>query len=321
MKTLDDARKVTPAELTTMTEPQVDEHFAAVGDEYYRLSRKLRSAETQARRAVGDKQIHGVGWKMSWSEAEKLIASATYADAVRAREYRAEVQKEIRDLDDTVWAKLTAEFDRRGGWTRAFLVTDGHVHKTRQCSTCNKGEYPTEFSWMIDYSGKTEAEIVEAADERACTVCYPSAPVAKKVGKPDLSKSKMFTPEEKERAAAREEAARKKAEKAAKAALNAITQPNGEPLRNEVGKDGVQTRSGNLVRTLTTARIELKSELYYKFLWGDERGERERNARHLARAVAWKIAGLPVGTEPTEEQVTAVLEEFRAKAKKDYDKG
>lgn len=42
------------------------------------------------------------------------------------------------------------------------------------CSTC----FPTtQFGWVTEFSGKDEAEIVAAAGEGACTVCYPSAPV------------------------------------------------------------------------------------------------------------------------------------------------
>jgi hypothetical protein len=71
------------------------------------------------------------------------------------------------------------EFDRRGGWTRFFLVQNngGHIHSTRACVTCNKGEYPTRFGWLPELSGQTEAEAVAAHGAILCTVCYPSAPV------------------------------------------------------------------------------------------------------------------------------------------------
>ena len=87
-------------------------------------------------------------------------------------------------------APLNAEFTRRGGWTRAFLVQNagGHVHSSMHCSTC----FPTtQFSWMTTYSGRAETAIVEDAGERACTVCYPSAPVSV-LSRP----TKMFGPDE-----------------------------------------------------------------------------------------------------------------------------
>lgn len=97
------------------------------------------------------------------------------------------------------------EYQRRGGWTRAFLVSNngGHVHSSMACSTC----FPTtQFHWLPEYSGKPEAEIVEDAGERACTVCYPSAPV-------DVLRrpTKIFSEDEKKAQQAREERASKKA--------------------------------------------------------------------------------------------------------------
>lgn len=81
---------------------------------------------------------------------------------------------------------FNAEYASRP-WTRAWIVTssEGHVHNTMDCSTCNKvylkqdGTYsdPTEFGWLPQVSGLDEAEIVDLAGEAACTVCYPSAPV------------------------------------------------------------------------------------------------------------------------------------------------
>lgn len=72
-------------------------------------------------------------------------------------------------------APYEAEYAARP-WTRAFLCTasNGHVHKDRNCSTTR---IRTQYAWMIDYSGKNEAEIVADAGCIACTVCFPSAPV------------------------------------------------------------------------------------------------------------------------------------------------
>jgi hypothetical protein len=72
-------------------------------------------------------------------------------------------------------AELDAEYDRRP-WSRFFLVTssDGHIHSSMFCSTCRAG---TEFGWLPELSGKTEAEAVKAHGPLLCTVCYPSAPV------------------------------------------------------------------------------------------------------------------------------------------------
>lgn len=109
------------------------------------------------------------------------------------------------------------EFDRRGGWTRAFLVqnTGGHVHASMSCSTC----YPTtRYAWLTDYSGKDEDQIVYAAGELACTTCYPSAPteVLTRVGE-------IRRPTDLEREQRAAEKATKNAQRAAAAVLDPTT--------------------------------------------------------------------------------------------------
>jgi hypothetical protein len=79
-------------------------------------------------------------------------------------------------------AELDAEYDRRQ-WSRFFLVTssnDGHVHSSMSCPTCR---VDTEFGWLPELSGKTEAEAVKAHGPLLCTVCYPSAPVEWTIGR------------------------------------------------------------------------------------------------------------------------------------------
>jgi hypothetical protein len=78
------------------------------------------------------------------------------------------------------------EFDRRGGWSRFWLVTNngGHIHSSMHCSTCRP---TTEFAWLPEVSGKTEAEAVAEHGAILCTVCFPSAPVEWTQGKQDDS--------------------------------------------------------------------------------------------------------------------------------------
>ena len=132
-------------------------------------------------------------------DAERLLkANAAYEEAVGI--YRATVAKT---------APYDAEFARRGGWTRAFLVnnSNGHVHSSMGCSTC----FPTtSYCWLPEVSGHDETEIVEKAGERACTVCYPSAPV-EVLSRP----TQFFTPDEVAKAAARVAREEKRAAKEA----------------------------------------------------------------------------------------------------------
>ncbi len=91
-----------------------------------------------------------------------------YAD--RARELREATLAER----DEAQAPFLAEWNARGGWTRAYLVPDGHIHRTTACHTLHP---TTLISWLPEQSGLSEDEIVEAAGVHACTVCYPTAPV------------------------------------------------------------------------------------------------------------------------------------------------
>lgn len=99
-------------------------------------------------------------------------------DPVKAKFYEEQAEQQRAKAQDLAGriAPLEAEYVRRGGWTRAFLVQNngGHVHSSTRCSSCYAS---TRYAWLTDYSGKSEEEIVWAAGELACTICYPSAPV------------------------------------------------------------------------------------------------------------------------------------------------
>jgi hypothetical protein len=75
-----------------------------------------------------------------------------------------------------------AEWQRRGGWTRFFQVPGGHVHSSMACQTCNRMGKRTQFGWLPEWSGRSEAEALAAlvtasAKTILCTVCFPNAPV------------------------------------------------------------------------------------------------------------------------------------------------
>jgi hypothetical protein len=79
-------------------------------------------------------------------------------------------------------AKLEAvpfenEWDRRGGWTRYYLVKngDGHFHRDTSCSTCFT---TTVFGILPQTSGLDDNELVAMVGMDACTVCFPNAPAS-----------------------------------------------------------------------------------------------------------------------------------------------
>ena len=141
-----------------------------------------------------------------------LLESAKHAYTDRRRdELKAQAEALLPEIEklDAELRPLEAQYT---GWTRAFVVPEGHVHRSMNCSTC----YPTTaFGWVTDMSGSTEAEIIEAAGSRACTVCYPNAPV-------DAPAGRIFHATEVAAQAAREERAAKKAAADAKKAANAF---------------------------------------------------------------------------------------------------
>jgi len=147
--------------------------------------------------------------KKAWTYEHR---NPTYSAQLKeqADGYKAQAEALLAEM-----APMDDEYVRRGRWTRAFVVADGHVHSSMDCSTCNNGQYPTEFGWVTEFSGKTEAEVVEAAGSRACTVCYPTAPV-------DAPAGRIFHATEIAAQAAREEREAKRAAAAAKKAANAF---------------------------------------------------------------------------------------------------
>jgi hypothetical protein len=73
------------------------------------------------------------------------------------------------------------EYDRRP-WARYWLVvsSDGHIHRSCHCSTCNKGKNRTRFALAAYLSGKPVEEAVADLGPALCSVCFPDAPVESK---------------------------------------------------------------------------------------------------------------------------------------------
>lgn len=178
---------LTPAEIDTL-----------LSDIYRRAARPQTRAQ-QSAKAATDARYPRYGRP----DAERAARLDEQADryAAEAREILAEC------------APYDAEYDARGGWTRAFIVADGHVHSSMSCHTCY---VTTQFGWLPQVSGQTEAEIVEQAGEGACTICYPTAPVVAK------GTRTLFTEDEIAKAARRVVREAAAAAKAAKKAENAL---------------------------------------------------------------------------------------------------
>lgn len=167
----------TPA-LSTLTPVEIDTILAEIWGRINIVESQIMAANDRARQAR--KAV-----KQGLSYYQDVIDAAE-ASIPPLREKLVPLRAEAKPYED--------EYNRRP-WTRAFLVSNsnGHVHSSMNCGTCF---ITTRYAWMIDYSGKDEAEIVEAAGCMACTVCYPSAPL-EGLARP----TKMFaSPEDKAKA-------------------------------------------------------------------------------------------------------------------------
>lgn len=222
-----------PDSLATMEPSDIDTQLAEL---HYQVFKLDTEAAGQAKRIQLYQRTLEPGQFEKWVGPAQEKLDEAYAAADTTRE-------QMRPLE--------AEFDRRGGWSRAFLVTGGHLHNTMSCSTCNRMGQPTRFAWMPQFSGADEDEMVDAAADRCCTVCFPSAPV-------DVLQrpSALLTPDEEEAARARAEREAVRSQKAEEKAAKSIANPDGSELR-EPG------RYGQVVRTLATAERELTDALVF----------------------------------------------------------
>ena len=130
---------------------------------------------------------------------------------------------------------LQVEYNRRP-WNRYYLVrnANGHVHRGMDCTTCFRD---TEYGWLVDLADCDEDAMIAEWGERACTVCFPSAPTNPLYNRPARV----------DREAQEARAAEKAAKDAAKAE-KAITDVDGSPLKDS---------HGYALKTKVAARNEL----------------------------------------------------------------
>jgi len=168
----------TTTPLAEQTPVEIDTELARLNGEIAKAEDAISRAVDRAHRTVGDTKNRFGGWEQDHEEVMRNLWRSAAQGSSRADDVIDDLATARTALQDRLREAgvLDNEFARRGGWTRAFLVaqSNGHVHKDRFCSTCFAG---TQYYWVTDLSGADEDEIVAKAGERACTVCYPSAPV------------------------------------------------------------------------------------------------------------------------------------------------
>lgn len=220
---------ITANPYATYTPIDVDTKLASIYDEYYQSQTELVPLANQIKSA--EKRLNT---KSAWYREADVPRINKTIESLNSK------VEAVREQGKAILKKTEpyeAEYRRRGGWTRAFLVDNagGHVHKSRNCSTCYS---TTQFVWLPDQSGKKESEIVEAAGKSACTECYPTAPV-EVLNRPSQIRNPLKAAAQDERAAAR-------AAKAAADAEKAITDVDGSVLK---------TRLDGSIKTARAAEI------------------------------------------------------------------
>lgn len=117
---------------------------------------------------------------------------------------------------------LESEYERRGRWTRYFVVdnNNGHLHTHTRCQNTYE---TTEWVWMPGMSGMTYAEAVAEGGKLSCLSCFPGFREEIEAGR----EPRFETPRMKKTREEREALAAKKAhDKATKG----ITNPDGSTL-------------------------------------------------------------------------------------------
>lgn len=238
-------------DLTTATPIEIDTQLAEIWGRFYESYYQVERAAQQ----------------LKYLRADNYRACQRGTEAeIDAAEDRVQAARDAANLILVETLPFNVEFDRRGGWTRAYLVdnTGGHVHSSRNCSSC----FPlTRFHWVTELSGSDESAIIEAAGETACTLCYPSAPV-------DVL-SRPTTIDSPRRRAQAEVAAEKAARAVAKAA-KAISNSNGTSLYGNYG----------ILATERAAQIELVDLIVSHKLYGYQ--EHFQTQQRIVAALAHK---------------------------------
>jgi hypothetical protein len=278
------------ATLTEATEFQqfaveIDTEIADLNAQLNRLDYQIVDAEAAVIRAAGGTKSWGTGWDISFLDARDIVAASDSSGFLLTNHNNLVVERDA--LCQRRWdlSRVHGEHE----WSRFFLVTNsnGHIHSSTSCSTCFA---TTEYVWLTDLSGRTEAETVEAYGEILCSVCFPSAPVAWTNGESNEVK----------RNRAEREAA--KAERAAKKVAKALIPEDPEGGYVAAGRERLKTTAS--AKQWLTCWAE--TERFY--------GQHVSYPVSDAEAIAALLIGRPGVKETTVEEVLAAARKRAAKA-------
>lgn len=311
----DAAAEIAKRDLTKWEPVSIDDELARLYGEAYKAAAEMKAAEDHlasvAHRAAGRRSwdTRGIRWAQIRTEVDALIAKHD-TDPDQHTEAAVKAVRDVHDLTDNYQAIVDArdpyekEYNRRGGWTRAFLVVSsagGHVHREMSCGTCRPS---TQFNWVTEFSDKSESEIVEAAGERACTQCFPSAPV-EVLNRP----TRIFSEEERDQHAAREQRASAAQEKKAKQIANALT-PDGSEFKVEYTRNGYPGRERFKTEATATSWV-VSNIVWYRYSESTMDASMHEANEKIIAAIAEKH------DKPIDEVRADIEKKVKAKAKRD----
>jgi hypothetical protein len=291
--------------LTTATPVEIDTVLAELFLAQQDAEKKVTAALKSVRQALGHRQTR-VGRYAEWptTPAEALDEIRAKGDEYlgmgrTASEVVGRYDAALKVLTDNraAQAPLHAEFNRRGGWTRLYEVSGGHIHRDDRCSTLHRGKERTPLTWLVDLAGTdlkvAIAELAQAAHV-FCSVCIPDAPVAATPAAPKPTA---------------EQVAARKAEAARQARINdekLIADVDGEVLKVD----------GDTLKTVRTAEMKAVDLLWWSghrlHNYGATNAEYEAGARKIAAALAHKR-----GTTVADELATITAKAVK-KIRKDF---
>jgi hypothetical protein len=127
------------------------------------------------------------GARLIWEDA-KAIAEEALANGSQCSNNSCTASRAYLDTESNYNAQAQAAFlivreadaqwEARQ-WNRFFLVasSNGHIHSSTNCHTCNKGKSATQFALVPSLSGTSVEEAVATLGAALCSVCFPDAPV------------------------------------------------------------------------------------------------------------------------------------------------
>lgn len=168
-------------DLTSKSPGEIDAALATHHENLHNHIGRQQSAMSSMHHALGDLGRMVSRSRVQYSKTDDEVMNADTEglkpwkkdEYLRAKSSHTEASNDIDKTSQEI-SRHESEFRRRGGWSRFFLVPDGHIHSSMACHSCRP---TTQFGWLPHLSGKSEEEAVNEHGPHLCTHCFPSAPV------------------------------------------------------------------------------------------------------------------------------------------------